>query len=135
MRPRRRLPRRSWRLEHNQCHSLYLSPSVPPKPQERFHRKYPSPEISCHHTFPLFSIRIGTTVESKTWLPPTRGLNRFAQGIVAVVFVQYGGHVSDDRDAEYWRRSSTHRDSCRCRTCAEWCGGGVVGVNCRVSRK
>ena len=29
MRPRRRLPRRSWRLEHNQCHSLYLFPAFP----------------------------------------------------------------------------------------------------------
>ena len=28
-------------------------PSVLPKPQERFHRKYPRPEISCLHTFPF----------------------------------------------------------------------------------
>jgi hypothetical protein len=28
-RERRRLPRRSWRLEHNQCHSLYLFPAFP----------------------------------------------------------------------------------------------------------
>ncbi len=28
-------------------------PSVSPKPQERFYRKYPRPEISCCHTLPL----------------------------------------------------------------------------------
>jgi len=28
MHPRCRLPRRSWRLEHNQCHSLFLFPTI-----------------------------------------------------------------------------------------------------------
>src|SRR5271169_2914396 len=31
------------------------------------------------------------------------GLNQFEQGIVAGVFVQYGGHDSDDRDSQYGR--------------------------------
>src|ERR1019366_3997531 len=56
-----------------------------------------------------------------------RGLNRFAQEIVAGHFVQYRRHGSDDRDAEYGRLSSAQGDSCRCRTCAEWCGRKVAG--------
>jgi hypothetical protein len=51
-------------------------------------------------TLPLQQ-ELGTTVQTRfDWLH-LRGLNRFAQGIVASVFVQYGEHGSDDRDAEY----------------------------------
>jgi hypothetical protein len=47
------------------------------------------------------STELGTTVQRRLdWLH-LRGLNRFAQGIVASVFVQYGEHGSDDREAEY----------------------------------
>jgi hypothetical protein len=75
------------------------SPSVPAKPQERFHRKYPRPEISCRHTLPLSQQGLEQLFKQDS--PHLRGLNRFAQGIVAGLFVQYGGHGGDDRDAEY----------------------------------
>ena len=52
-------------------------------------------------TLAPFQQELGTTVQTRLdWLHP-RSLNRFAQGIVASLFVQYGEHGSDDRDAEY----------------------------------
>jgi hypothetical protein len=53
MRPRRRLPRRSWRLEHNQCHSLYLFPALPLSRKSDSTENILASSSSSRHTFPF----------------------------------------------------------------------------------
>jgi hypothetical protein len=89
MRPRRRLPRRSWRLEHNQCHSLYLFPAFPLSRKSDSTENILAPRSPVATLSPLSQQGLEQPFKQGLDCPQLRGLNRFAQGIVAGVFVQY----------------------------------------------
>jgi len=75
-------------------------PSAAPKPQERFHRKYPRPKFSLSPHFPFSQQGLEQPFKQDLTAAIcealTASLKEYARH-----FVQYNRHGSDDRDVEY----------------------------------
>src|ERR1700704_761151 len=99
MRPRCWLLRGSWRLEHNQCHSLYPLPSVLLLSNPR---KSGSKENILVPRCPIATLALSTRTCEEPSNHDSSGasarVSRLSQEIVGGRFVQYGRHGGDDRD-------------------------------------